>query len=643
MSSSPRTLTDIATEILAHARALDDFIATNNLPQPSFAPDALATLPIPPSNDSLRESRQSLMQASQEIYQLAAGPAEHLHRLCWLHGDSLSVRALTHFRIPEAVPLDGELSFEQIARDCNVDLDRSRRVIRHAMTNNLFQEPRPGFVAHTAASALLVKDQGLRHWVHMNVAEIWPAMSREVEAIEKYPGSEEPDQTGFCISNNTESVLFKELAKYPERAKVFAMGLGAWTNGEGFELDHLINGYPWVQFGKGTVVDVGGSHGFVSVALAEAYPELSFVVQDLPHTADEGNAFIPAHLKDRVTTMGHDFFTEQPVKGADVYFFRWIFHNWSTKYSIKILQSIIPAMKPGSRVIINDICLPEPNTIARHEEKNIRTMDLMMMALLNARERSVADFAELFAAADPRLKFSRAIHPEKSNLWIVEAIFDPEGASDAIIVDTLASTQDAVTNHQEPVSDEPAKESAGVNGGVGAEVKAETNGLNVPDKPAADNLTTEPATSESTLPFIPLTAPAESKPETVEPKSAPTTTSEEANPAIQAETAKPAAIAPELGAPSAASAVDDHASAAQTEPVALDGARVQGMGNQGSTATMTTTATTTEPVKVDGSEEIPAIETTNTEKEKEAAPSASGPASEPVVKAAESVAGVPEV
>ena len=66
-----------------------------------------------------------------------------------------------------------------------------------------------------------------------------------------------------------------------------------------------------------------------------------------------------------------DFFTEQPVS-ADVYHFRSIFLNWSNKYSIKILRNLVPALKPGAKIVVNDFLVPEPNTVSYTEERIIR-------------------------------------------------------------------------------------------------------------------------------------------------------------------------------------------------------------------------------------------------------------------------------
>lgn len=78
------------------------------------------------------------------------------------------------------------------------------------------------------------------------------------------------------------------------------------------------------------------------------------------------------HKRPKIQFMKYDFFTPQVLKNADVYIYRWIFHNWADEQSIKILQAAIPALKPGARILINDGCLPEPGFGNRFEEKAAR-------------------------------------------------------------------------------------------------------------------------------------------------------------------------------------------------------------------------------------------------------------------------------
>lgn len=117
---------------------------------------------------------------------------------------------------------------------------------------------------------------------------------------------------------------------------------------------------------------MGGNQGYVSIAIAEKFPKLKLIVQDTAGMRTPSViGKVPEGLQNRVLLTTHDFFTPQTVV-ADVYFFRWIFHGFSEKYCVKILQALIPALKKGARIVINDGTLPEPGTAGYVEEKSMR-------------------------------------------------------------------------------------------------------------------------------------------------------------------------------------------------------------------------------------------------------------------------------
>ncbi|KAL8893337.1 MAG: hypothetical protein Q9192_005370, partial [Flavoplaca navasiana] len=74
-------------------------------------------------------------------------------------------------------------------------------------------------------------------------------------------------------------------------------------------------------------------------------------------------------VRDRISFMVHDFFEEQPVKNAEVYYFRNIFHDWPDVQCITILQNLIPALKPGAHVIIDNFGLQDPLTLPPYQER----------------------------------------------------------------------------------------------------------------------------------------------------------------------------------------------------------------------------------------------------------------------------------
>jgi hypothetical protein len=105
------------------------------------------------------------------------------------------MQAIGRFNIATSFPIHEETSFADIAQTCHVNELDVRRILRHAMTKRIFSEPRKGVVAHTAASRLLAEDSQVADWVGANTDELWQAASQTVNAMVKYPGSQEPNQT----------------------------------------------------------------------------------------------------------------------------------------------------------------------------------------------------------------------------------------------------------------------------------------------------------------------------------------------------------------------------------------------------------------------------------------------------------------
>jgi hypothetical protein len=309
--------------------------------------------------------------------------------LCLQCVNNLSLRAIYHFEIAQAVPIEGDISYVELAKKTNVDPINLRRLIRHAMTNFIFWEPCSGYVAHTSSSRLLAENPQLQAWVGFFSEDLLRPVTNTVDAMDRWPNSQEPRNTGFQIANNTEDNFFEWFAKNPDRLGRYGTAMAANAASEGYHVKHVVENYPWDGLGEATVVDVsyvpwnrvqhidlwklGGSQGHVSVAIAEKYPSLKFIVQELPSMRPPNvtGHLVTPELGKRVSLTIHDFFTPQTVS-ADLYYFRWIFHNWSDAYAVKILQNLVPALKPGARVLINDGILPEPGSVEGMEEKSIR-------------------------------------------------------------------------------------------------------------------------------------------------------------------------------------------------------------------------------------------------------------------------------
>ncbi|PGH15188.1 hypothetical protein AJ79_02553 [Helicocarpus griseus UAMH5409] len=192
-----------------------------------------------------------------------------------------------------------------------------------------------------------------------------------------------------------------------------------------FDISHTVTGYPWSDIGEGLVVDMGGSIGFASMAISETNPNLKFVVQDQEHIiTEEAKAAVPAHLKSRVRLEVHNILNPQHVQ-ADVYFFRWVFHGFTDRYALQVLRALIPVLKRGAKVVINDGVIPDPSTVSWMEYRSMRCMDMLGQAVNNSGERSVDDWNNLFRKADDRFKVLGTWKPPKSAMWFIEAEWQP--------------------------------------------------------------------------------------------------------------------------------------------------------------------------------------------------------------------------
>ncbi|KAK7701460.1 hypothetical protein SLS64_010204 [Diaporthe eres] len=364
-------------------------------------------------------ARDAALEATDELHHLLLGPLGLILSSPGDHYLMLSLQYIWRYKIARHVPTNGEeTKFEDIALATGLDQQDVTRFLRVAMGRHVFAEPRKGFVRHTASSRLLI-DNPLMESYFVNVAvEFLPSLARTVDATAKWPGSQEPNESGHALANNSNENPFEIIKKEPARQQRFTDAQSFSHMHESFSMDHLLRGYDFSH--ASSVVDIGGCDGKVAFALAKKYPGINkIVVQDQPHVIS--GIDIPKELQSRVEGMEHDFFTPQPVKDADVYLMRWVLHDWSDKYCVKILRNLIPALKKNAKVVVNDICIPEPGQTSIAADRAFRKMDISMKAFGNARQRDAEMWAALFTEADEGFRFVGITLPEGARMAIIQA------------------------------------------------------------------------------------------------------------------------------------------------------------------------------------------------------------------------------
>jgi trans-aconitate methyltransferase len=156
------------------------------------------------------------------------------------------------------------------------------------------------------------------------------------------------------------------------REKAFASTMTYMQERHGFgnTSEQLLSAYDWASAKQ--VVDIGGSLGATSADIVRKFPSIHCIVLDLPEIIVEARQKVSEDVTENITFEAHDFFQDEPIRDADVYLLRWILHDWSDQRAILILQNLIPGLKNGANIIVQEFILPEPGLVSFYHEKTIR-------------------------------------------------------------------------------------------------------------------------------------------------------------------------------------------------------------------------------------------------------------------------------
>ncbi|PYI04722.1 O-methyltransferase [Aspergillus sclerotiicarbonarius CBS 121057] len=373
----------------------------------------------------LATAQLQLAEAAFELLNLSRDPGDVLTHLTADLQLICALRWLCHFNVPSLIPYDGTVSYSELARAASVPDSLLRSTLRLVMTSRLFQEPGPSLVSHSPVSRQLASNPSLAHWGRYFAHTVIPTAVRHVEATDTWPGSKKLNETAHNLAFDHNGSFFDFISQDVALTVEFSRSMKALSTASSFSHSHITRGYDWASLGHGLVVDMGGSTGHVSVALAELFPDLQFLVQDRPEVIDESvkrlsERKLPLSITSRIRFEGHSFFNPQMVKAASVYLLRQILHDWPDREAVLILRNIVPALGPKSRIIISDIVLPKPGSIPSTEERVMRCNDLLLHQFTNTLERTFEDWEALVTQASDRLRIRHVFRDPGSTLSLME-------------------------------------------------------------------------------------------------------------------------------------------------------------------------------------------------------------------------------
>ncbi|RYC65176.1 hypothetical protein CHU98_g1043 [Xylaria longipes] len=387
-TASGASLLTLAENVLKQTEDIVAYLRANNLPEPTFAVDSNPT----PETAEYLALQSGLTDSLEDLQHLVEGPRKFLRSICVLGFELIAFQIALDFDFFTIVAPGQEISVSELAEKAGLDVDRTRRTVGMLMTHRFFQMSRPGWISHSSSSVVLFQDAEIRAAVHYCLDEMLKAAADSNVSLKTTPHESDSEHCPFKTRHGLS--IFKYYTHHPEYAGRFARAMAGITR-MGREVNQLRDCFPWNDL-DGTVVDVGGGSGHVSMALAG---------DDSAAMLAEGEKLLNDDIRGRVSFSRHNFFDPQPYRNAGAFLLRQCTHDWCDRDVVTMFKSLVPGMegsKPNTPLLINDIIMPQPGTWPRHAERAVRDLDMIMMVGFGSKERTEDEFAALLKEADSR-------------------------------------------------------------------------------------------------------------------------------------------------------------------------------------------------------------------------------------------------
>ncbi|POS74006.1 O-methyltransferase [Diaporthe helianthi] len=412
-AKAPENILNLAQTILEQTKSIDTYFRDNGLHQTTFS----TAYTEPETTPQLVALQDRLRASLEDLRYLVDGPTKFYRSFFMTHYILAAFQVALEFDFFTIVPATGGISLTELADKAGLDLDRTSRIVRYLVTHRLFHEPRQGFITHNAFS-ISMQDKELRSVLHYSFDETMKASVDAADALKAEPYKADSLHCPFKWRHGVP--IFDFYGKYPPKADRFAKAMAAYRRMEN-SIVELRDYFPWGKL-KGTVVDIGGGSGHVSMKLAEQFPHLHFVVQD--GSADmlaDGKRLLTDGIRSRISFQQQNFFKPQPIRNAAAFLIRQCTHNWADHDVVRMFKSVVPGLEGSASdtaLLINDLVMPEPGDVPRLKERAIREADMVMMVCFGAKQRTLAEFETLLKEADPRYEI-RKVH-ETGALGVLE-------------------------------------------------------------------------------------------------------------------------------------------------------------------------------------------------------------------------------
>lgn len=328
------------------------------------------------------------------------GTQADLMRLVNGYQVSAALSVAVELGIPDLIG-DSERSVTELAPESGAHEEALYRLLRALASVGVMREHPGRIFSMTQLGQGLRRDApgSLAGWVrHVGAPYYWGAWANLLHSVKT-------GENAFKALYGTDVWSYR--AERPRENELFN---GAMRSLTGAQTAALLSTYDFARFA--TIADVGGGTGALLAAILQRCPHSKGILFDLEHVV----AGAPSELErtgvaDRCTIVPGSFFETVPP-GADAYIMKSILHDYTDERAAEILRVCRKAASSSVMLLVIERVVGPPN-----EDPQTKFSDLNMLVAPDGRERTEAEWRELFAAGGFHLE--RAL-PTPSGFRVIE-------------------------------------------------------------------------------------------------------------------------------------------------------------------------------------------------------------------------------
>ncbi|KAL2827290.1 S-adenosyl-L-methionine-dependent methyltransferase [Aspergillus pseudoustus] len=354
------------------------------------------------ANITDENTRAEFLDTARSLVYALETPREAMIRYCWSQSTLYAaIETCVDLGVfPVLSKDDTPKTATELAEATNADPAMLARLLKHLGAMGVIKETGPdtyrrnGFSTSLSAKRYSDAYPCMTGCITFGLTSL-PAHLKNTSYRNPSDGRHAAFQDGY----RTASHFFEYLQSHPAHAEQFNNHMTAYHQGRPSWMDPGF--YPVASLTQGVgptgtigdedvlLVDVGGGVGHDLSEFRRKWPDLPgrLVLQDLGEVIEQARAMnraTDAGAQGGIEAVVHDFFTEQPVKGARAYYMHSVLHDWTDADCRRILSNLVPALQRGySKILINENVIPSTNAYWE-----TTSLDIIMMADFASQERT---------------------------------------------------------------------------------------------------------------------------------------------------------------------------------------------------------------------------------------------------------------